>query len=61
MAAYLLPIWPLLWAITEAEMGFFGEDGAWWLIILLLFANNGWGKVGLKCTKIIWPIMAFLV
>lgn len=23
--------------------GFFG-DGAWWLIILLLFANNGWGN-----------------
>lgn len=24
--------------------GFFGGDGAWWLIILLLFANNGWGN-----------------
>lgn len=24
--------------------GFFGSDGAWWLIILLLFANNGWGN-----------------
>ena len=24
--------------------GFFGNDGAWWLIILLLFANNGWGN-----------------
>lgn len=22
----------------------FGGDGAWWLIILLLFANNGWGN-----------------
>ena len=24
--------------------GLFGGDGAWWLIILLLFANNGWGN-----------------
>ena len=24
--------------------GMFGGDGAWWLIILLLFANNGWGN-----------------
>ena len=24
--------------------GFFGGDAAWWLIILLLFANNGWGN-----------------
>ena len=24
--------------------GFLGGDGAWWLIILLLFANNGWGN-----------------
>lgn len=24
--------------------GFFGGDGAWWLIVLLLFANNGWGN-----------------
>lgn len=24
--------------------GFFGGDSAWWLIILLLFANNGWGN-----------------
>ena len=24
--------------------GLFGADGAWWLIILLLFANNGWGN-----------------
>ena len=23
--------------------GFFGADGLWWLIILLLFSNNGWG------------------
>lgn len=23
---------------------FFGNDGVWWLIILLLFANNGWGN-----------------
>ena len=23
---------------------FFGGNGAWWLIILLLFANNGWGN-----------------
>ena len=22
----------------------FGGNGAWWLIILLLFANNGWGN-----------------
>lgn len=24
--------------------GFLGGNGAWWLIILLLFANNGWGN-----------------
>ena len=24
--------------------GFFGGDAAWWLIILLPFANNGWGN-----------------
>lgn len=23
---------------------FFGGNGAWWLIVLLLFANNGWGN-----------------
>ncbi len=26
--------------------GFLGGNGAWWLIILLLFANNGWGGFG---------------
>lgn len=25
---------------------FLGGNGAWWLIILLLFANNGWGGFG---------------
>ena len=24
--------------------GWGGENGAWWLIVLLLFANNGWGN-----------------
>ena len=40
-AAFTMPVAP--YAGNGNENGFFGNDGAWWLIILLLFANNGWG------------------
>jgi len=33
-------------AITRGNDGFFGGDGAWWLIVLFLFMFNGWGGYG---------------
>jgi len=41
-AAFTMPVAP--YAGNGNGNGFFGNDGAWWLIILLLFANNGWGN-----------------
>lgn len=44
MAPFTMPVAP---AYGETGDGFgFGGNGAWWLIILLLFANNGWGFGG---------------
>ena len=31
-------------AIVGNDNGFGGNSGAWWLLILLIFANNGWGN-----------------
>jgi len=41
-AAFTMPVAP--YAGNGNGNGFLGNDGAWWLIILLLFANNGWGN-----------------
>ena len=39
--AFSMPVQPMAYG---GDGGFgFGGNGAWWLIILLLFANNGWG------------------
>lgn len=44
MAPFTMPVAP---AYGGTGDGFgFGGNGAWWLIILLLFANNGWGFGG---------------
>ena len=33
-------------AVVGNSNGDFGSNGAWWLLILLIFANNGWGNGG---------------
>ena len=33
-------------AVVGNSNGDFGGNGAWWLLILLIFANNGWGNGG---------------
>lgn len=38
----VMPVSPMMGSYGNS--GFFGGDMAWWLIILLLFANNGWGN-----------------
>ncbi len=38
----VMPVSPMMG--SYGNNGFFGGDMAWWLIILLLFANNGWGN-----------------
>ena len=44
MAPFTMPVAPAYGGMGD---GFgFGGNGAWWLIILLLFANNGWGFGG---------------
>lgn len=42
MTPFTMPVAPMYGGGND---GFgFGGNGAWWLIILLLFANNGWGN-----------------
>ena len=38
----VMPVSPMMGGY--GNNGFLGGDMAWWLIILLLFANNGWGN-----------------
>jgi hypothetical protein len=33
-------------AVMGNNDGFGNGNGAWWLLVLLLFANNGWGGNG---------------
>lgn len=39
----VMPVSPMYGGGMNDGFGF-GGNGAWWLIILLLFANNGWGN-----------------
>ena len=43
-ANFTMPVSPMYGGNGGFGNGFFGGDAAWWLIILLLFANNGWGN-----------------
>ena len=43
-ANFTMPVSPMYGGNSGFGNGFFGGDAAWWLIILLLFANNGWGN-----------------
>lgn len=44
MAPFTMPVAPAYGGMND---GFgFGGNGAWWLIILMLFFNNGWGFGG---------------
>lgn len=45
MAPFTMPVAPAYGGGMGDGFGF-GGNGAWWLIILLLFANNGWGFGG---------------
>ena len=42
-ANFTMPVSPMYGGGMNDGFGF-GGNGAWWLIILLLFANNGWGN-----------------
>lgn len=41
-APFTMPVAPMYGSGYGGD--FLGGNGAWWLIILLLFANNGWGN-----------------
>ena len=41
---FTMPVAPYGGMYGGGNDGFLGSNGAWWLIILLLFCNNGWGN-----------------